>query len=83
MKNFKRCSKIGFRLSAFAALGLLSISLIGCGDEQPSGSDYQQPEYRVDQRDYQPETSPPPSAPAPTPFPDFYGDGPGGSFYGH
>jgi hypothetical protein len=80
MNNRRNLLKLATRLVTLALLTLVSTSLAACDDDSQ-----QQPitGYENYNNGYSPEPSPSPTAPGPTPFPTFYGDGPGGSFYGH
>jgi hypothetical protein len=77
MNNLKHSSKLATRLSALALLALVSTSLVACGDELQAENELP--------RQYEPAPTEPsePAPPSPMPFPDFYGNGPGGTFYGH
>jgi hypothetical protein len=69
------------RLSALALLALIAISLVGCGETTQSEVDSQEPAITYDPPDPEPSSTPSPQAPMP--FPDVYGTGPGGKFYGN
>jgi hypothetical protein len=74
-------SKRLLRLSVLALLLPISISLVGCDEATQSGVDTQEPE--ITRNPPEPEPSSTPSPQSPTPFPDFYGTGLGGKYYGN
>jgi hypothetical protein len=65
------------------APGLISTALVGCGDETSYQSD-QAPQVQDNPMSGRERQQEPESTPVPKPSIDpFYGNGPGGSFYGH
>lgn len=76
--------KISFQskksIIAVLAVSLVSIGIIGCGDESYTGTD-SNPGFEYRDPEVQSEPQPEPQ-PAPTIDP-FYGTGPGGDFYGN
>ena len=74
-------SRRPLRLSALALLTLISLSLVGCDEATQSGVNSQEPE--ITHNPPEPDPSSTPSPQSPTPFPGFYGTGPGGKYYGN